>query len=99
MRREITVAAAGSRTGAAASSRDFGARGFAGLSDFAAINSPSEEYKRGTTRGPGNQTSKCNNNIENYIVNNFCSRYDCDTDNKRASGRMSAAISHQGETA
>jgi hypothetical protein len=42
MRLEITVAAAGSRTGAAAISRAFGARGFAGLGDFAAINSPSE---------------------------------------------------------
>jgi branched-chain amino acid transport system substrate-binding protein len=84
MRLEMTVAAAGSRTGAAATSRDFGARAFAGLGDFAAINSPSEEYERGTTRGPGNQTSSGDNNIENYIVNNFRPRYDRKTDNKPA---------------
>jgi hypothetical protein len=100
MRREMSVAAAGDRAGAAPISRDFGARAFAGLGNFAAINSPSED-RRGTTRGPRSETSNCDNNIENYIVNNFRPRYDRTTDNKRAdpSGRMSAAISHQGETA
>jgi hypothetical protein len=64
MRLAINAAAAGSRAGAAVS-RDFAGLVFACLSGFAAIDALF------TTLVPSGETSDCDDNIENYIVNNF----------------------------
>jgi hypothetical protein len=50
------------------------------LSDFAAIDALFA--RRHNRQWAAGETSDCNDNIENYIVNNFQARYDCLTNNK-----------------
>jgi hypothetical protein len=101
----MTVAAAGSRTGAAAISRDFGARAFARLGNLAAMLSPigncvQAVMIQGTSR-LGRRNLGGDDNIENYIVNNIQTGYHGKIGNKRAdrADGKSAPFSHQGETA